>query len=234
VIPPSYVRRTIDTLRRTGAANVGGRQVPVAADGFGRAVAVAMASPLGSGGAAYRTGVEEGVADTVYLGAFRREALEEVGGFDPRFTRNQDAELNLRLRRAGYLVWYDPELAVAYQPRATVRALARQYLEYGRWRRLTVRVHPGSLAPRQLAPPVALLTLLGGATVAAAARDVRPVALTAGGYLGVLVAGATAASPRLRLVPATTAALAVMHLAWGAGFLVGPPRGSAGGDDERV
>jgi succinoglycan biosynthesis protein ExoA len=223
VLPPGYVRRAVATLRETGAANVGGRQIPVGETAFGRAVAAAMRSPLGAGGAAYRTGTTPGPVDTVYLGVFRREALADVGAFDPRFARNQDAELNHRLRRAGHAVWFDPDLEVVYRPRSTVRGLASQYFQYGRWRRLTGRVHPGSLAPRQLAAP-ALVVLLGGAAGASAiTRDLRPFAIVAGSYLlAVAGAGVHAAGARDGLPAAV--ALATMHLSWGIGFLVGPPR----------
>ena len=183
-----------------------------------------MRSPWGAGGATYRVGGRPGPVDTVYLGVFRREALEEVGGFDESFVRNQDAELNLRLRRAGHLVWFDPELAVAYQPRASLRALARQYREYGRWRRATARRHPGSLALRQLAPPALVLVIAGAALLSLVRADLRPLSLVVSGYLvGVGAAGSSAAD-ELRDAPATTLALLTMHLAWGVGFLQGPPR----------
>jgi succinoglycan biosynthesis protein ExoA len=215
----------VETLRRTGAANVGGWQVPTATDGFGRAVAAAMRSRLGSGGAAYRGAADPGPVDTVYLGAFRREALEAVGGYDPRFTRNQDAELNERLRAAGYTVWLEPSMQVRYRPRDSVRTLASQYWEYGRYRRLTARIHPSSLRLRQLAAPAVVLALAGGATMSALVGSGWPVSTIASGYVGLLLVGAGLAADRPRDVPAVATALATMHLAWGVGFLVGPPRG---------
>ena len=94
-----------------------------------------------------------GPADTVYLGVFRREWLEPAGGYDPRFTRAQDWELNYRIRQAGGVVWFDPALTVKYRPRPTLRALARQYRDYGRWRRVVATRHKGSINARYLAPP---------------------------------------------------------------------------------
>jgi succinoglycan biosynthesis protein ExoA len=225
-LPAGYLGAAVAALRGTSAANVGGLQIPTAETGFSRAVAAAMRSPLGTGGAAYRTATEPGPVDTVYLGVFRREALEAVGGFDPTFVRNQDAELNLRLREAGYVVWLEPAMRVAYRPRASVRALASQYLQYGRWRRLTARHHPGSLRPRQLVPPLVSAALVGAAGLSIATRDRRAVQLVAGGYMGVVGIGGLLASTKLSDVPGTTLALVVMHLSWGAGFLIGPPRGS--------
>lgn len=225
-LPPGYVARAVATLRETGAGNVGGRQAPVADGGFARGVAAAMASPVGAGGAAYRTGATPGPVDTVYLGVFRREALEAVGGYHDGMDRNQDAELNLRLTRAGYQVWFEPELSVAYHPRATVRALAAQYHQYGRWRRVTAALHPDSLQPRQLAPPLlvtALVVLLLQAPFTG--WWVLPAAATVG-YAAALVAAGFSAAPRPTVALPTAVALATMHLAWGLGFLAGPPRGA--------
>lgn len=227
VLPPGYLATALAALRATGAGNVGGQQVPTAERGFARAVAAAMCSPAGSGGAAYRAGAAAGPVDTVYLGVFRREALEAVGGFDPVAVRNQDAELNLRLARAGYPVWLEPSMQVAYRPRGTLAGLARQYGQYGRWRRRTARLHPGSLRARQLAAPVLVLALVAAAVASAVLASVVPVALVAGGY-GLLVGAAgLQAAPELRWWPATVLALATMHLAWGVGFLRGPPRTAA-------
>ena len=66
-------------MERTGAVNVGGRQVPVPATPFEEAVAAATTSWLGTGGASYRVGGNEGPVDTVYLGVFDRAAIEASG-----------------------------------------------------------------------------------------------------------------------------------------------------------
>lgn len=222
VLPAGYVAAAVRLLSESGAANVGGRQVPTADDGFAAAVAAAMTSPVGSGGAAYRGAGEVRDVDTVYLGVFDRAALDAVGGFDETMLRNQDAELNERLRRAGHRVVLDPDLAVAYAPRDTLRGLARQYFEYGRYRRRTVALHPGSMAPRQAAPAllVGVLSLVLGRGLVRRRAGLATTVL--GGYAGaLLVAGAVADRRRPFAV---AAALATMHLAWGVGFLLGPPR----------
>ena len=101
VLSPGYLRIAVETLERTGAANVGGIMAAVGQTPLQEAVARAMRSPLGVGGAAFHVGGPEGPADTVYLGVFRRDWLERVGGYDERFVRAQDWELNHRIRRAG-------------------------------------------------------------------------------------------------------------------------------------
>ena len=229
VLPPGYVTRAVATLRRTGAANVGGRQVPVGRTRFQRAVARAMTSPLGSGDSRYKVGGPAGSVDTVYLGVFRRDALDRVGGFDETIVHNQDYELNWRLRRAGGTVWFDPALAVRYLPRATLWALARQYFNYGRWKNVVLRRHPRSLRLRQLAPPALVLGLALSAGCAALGwlGAAAPVPLA---WLGALLAGSVALGIRRRdpaaalLLPA---AWATMHLSWGIGFFI-PGRSPAG------
>jgi succinoglycan biosynthesis protein ExoA len=223
-LPAGYVARAVETLRRTGAGNVGGRQVPEADSGFAAAVAPAMASPAGAGGAAYRTGRTEGPVDTVYLGVFRREALLAVGAYDPRMTRNQDAELNLRLVAAGHQVWFDPALSVAYRPRADLPSLASQYWQYGRWRRATATLHPGSLRARQLVAPALVTGLVVSAVGAAVSGRGSVLGVPIAGYLAGLVGAGAHAAPRPTLAAPTAAALGTMHLAWGLGFLAGPPR----------
>ena len=224
VLPPGYVPAAVEALRASGAANVGGRQVPTATSGFARAVAAAMRSSVGAGGATYRVGGRAGPVDTVYLGVFRREALEAVGGYDPRFTRNQDAELNLRLTRARYTVWFEPSMEVAYRPRSSVRALGSQYLQYGRWRRLTVQTHPGSLAARQLAPPLLVTVLILLAIGSLVLGTGLPILLGVTGYAAAVLIAGIVAAPGVHLAPATALALGTMHLAWGVGFMLGPPR----------
>lgn len=221
VLPEGYVARAVQTLRATGAANVGGIQQGQGTTWFERAVAAAMASPIASGGAAYRGASTPQPADTVYLGVFDRDVLDAVGGFDERLVRNQDAELNLRLRRAGHEVWFDPALRVAYRPRGTVAGLARQYWQYGQWRRVTARLHPGSLAPRQLAAPT-LVAGLGIGIVVGLAWSWWPVAALLAAWGLALLAAAFAAGARL--AAGVAMAVAVMHLAWGAGFLASRPR----------
>ena len=89
----------------------------------------------------FHTGGEAGPADTVYLGVFRRAALDRVGGYDEHFLRAQDWEMNHRIRDAGGPVWFQPRMRVTYRPRADLRALSSQYFHYGRWRRVVARQH---------------------------------------------------------------------------------------------
>ena len=157
-----YVSTALETLKKTGAANVGGRQNPVGTTPFEKAVGIAISSRFGAGDARFRTGGKAGEVDTVYLGVFERRAIENVGLFDESLIRNQDAELNWRLRETGKKIWFEPELVASYKPRSTLKELMKQYYEYGKWRRHVVGAHPKSIKLRQLVPPLnALLFSLG-------------------------------------------------------------------------
>jgi glycosyltransferase involved in cell wall biosynthesis len=219
ILPAGYLGRAVATLMDTSADNVGGMQVPVGVSGWERAIAAAMSSPFGAGDAAYRIGGTAGPSETVYLGVFKRETLERLGGYDEHFARNQDYELNHRIREAGGVVWFDPELKVTYRPRSSLRALASQYFQYGVWKRAFSRRHPGSLRWRQLAPPLLVMAQIASLVAAVwwpAALLVPAAYLVALAIIGII------ALPRLG-IPAlgVPVALATMHLSWGCGFILG-------------
>jgi succinoglycan biosynthesis protein ExoA len=219
-IPSNYCNLVSEILESTGAVNVGGVMAAEGQSLFERSVARAMRSPLGVGASRFHTGGGAGEVDTVYLGAFRKEALLAVGGFDERFTRAQDWELNFRLRQAGGVVYFDPRLVVTYRPRSTIKALAKQYFEYGRWRRVVSRRHQGTINYRYLAPPFTVvattLSLLFGLLVSPVlfipALTYAVFILIASGRIGKSM-GEILCLPTILLT---------MHISWGLGFLTSP------------
>ena len=221
ILPPDYVTRAVETLERTGAAVVGGRQVAAGRSFFERAVAAAMMTTLGSGGARYRHRGAAGAADTVYLGVFRRDMMDKVGGYDSTMGRNEDYELNWRLRQGGQVVWFDPELQVVYRPRSSFQALARQYLDNGRWKREMLRRHPKSVRARHLAAPLLATALAVSGALAVGGAGTVAAALPAA-YASVLVLASVAVAARRREPAALLLApvLATMHLSWGVGFFL--------------
>ncbi|MEM9610529.1 MAG: glycosyltransferase family 2 protein [Actinomycetota bacterium] len=216
-LSPGYVRRAVETLKRTGAANVGGVQRAAGTTPFEEAVAAAMASRFGVGDAKFHYGGAEGPTDTVYLGVFRRDALDEIGGFDEALIRNQDYELNWRLRQAGGVVWFDPELWAAYRPRGSVGALARQYYEYGWWKAEVVRRHPRSLRWRQVVAPVTVLAIAAGLLVVPRTRWGLLAPAAYGSGVAVASAAIGRSWPERARLGATFPS---MHLPWGVGYLV--------------
>jgi glycosyltransferase involved in cell wall biosynthesis len=219
-IPNNYISLIVEILNKTGAVNVGGVMAAVGTTAFERAVAGAMRSPLGVGASRFHTGGEAGEVDTVYLGAFRREALVAIGGFDERFTRAQDWELNFRLRENGGVIYFDPRLHVTYRPRSSISALAKQYFEYGRWRRVVSRRHSGTINYRYLAPPFALLGFSASLVLGVLLSTIFFIPALV--YLLFVVLASLKISTSIGEYLLLLLVIPTMHFAWGAGFISSP------------
>ncbi|NDH37800.1 MAG: glycosyltransferase family 2 protein, partial [Actinobacteria bacterium] len=219
-IGPDYIREAVRTLRETGAVNVGGVMAAEGIKPFQRAVARAMRSPIGVGASRFHTGGSAGSVDTVYLGVFKRSALIGVGGYDSRFTRAQDWELNYRLREKGGVIWFNPNLTVTYRPRSTFRSLAKQYFEYGRWRAAVTRYHKGTANFRYLAPPINVFLQAFSILLGAFWAPVFFIPIFT--YLGAILIAALVIgrswAERIRL----PIVLIIMHFSWGIGFITSP------------
>jgi glycosyltransferase involved in cell wall biosynthesis len=237
LLPDGYLGTAVRTLLETGAADVGGVMAADGVTSFQQAVAWAMTSPAGVGAAANHTGGGAGPVDTVYLGVYRREAIERVGGYDENMIVAEDWELNYRIRAGGGLIWFTPELRVTYWPRASPRALARQHFRYGRWRRVVARRYPETVNPRYLAAPVTaaanavgcVLGLAGVAGIVAGAAVAVQYLAFGFAVPAVYLAGVAVVSWLARGVPAQVRArvplvLVIMHMCWGLGFLTSPRR----------
>lgn len=227
--PPGYAMRVADLVSEMGTASV---VVPMDSRGSGcfqRAAAWIVDTPLGSGGSAHRGGQRSGEVDHGHHAGMDLGWFRQVGGYDPSFSHNEDAELDHRLRAEGGRIWLAADLRLDYHMRATPRALARQYWNYGRGRARTVRKHGLRPRLRQIAPAVNLVLLALGALMMLAGLVAGSGAIFAIGaiwpllYLFVLVAGSLWMALRHRSPCGLLAglALAAMHLPWGAGFLTG-------------
>lgn len=216
--PPGYVLAVARRLVDLGVASV---VVPIDAHGstaFGRAAAWIVDTPLGNGGAAHRGGTVSRAIDHGHHAGFDLDWFRRLGGYDPAFSHNEDAEYDLRLARAGGTAWLAADLRVAYTMRPTLAGLARQYTRYGRGRARTVLKHHLRPKPRQLAP-VALVLALAAAVILS---PVWPALLLVPlGYAAALLGVGlwTALSRRSLAGLWAGPALGAMHLAWGAGFL---------------
>jgi len=219
-INDSYIATAVKVLQETGAVNVGGLMNAVGTDGFESAVAGAMKSKLGVGASKFHTGGVAGPADTVYLGTFKKSAVLQVGGFNEKYIRAQDWELNHRLRLAGGVIWFDPRLIVTYRPRSTFAKLAKQYFQYGRWRRAVSRSHPGTINFRYLAPPVALVLNLISLLLGSFLNSLFfiPVII----YLALIIIGGVIVGKTLAQKLRLPSVFLTMHMAWGLGFLSSP------------
>ncbi len=219
-ISDTYIKTAVKIMMQTGAVNVGGLMNASADRGFQSVVATAMRSRIGVGSSKFHTGGEAGPADTVYLGTFKKSAILQAGGFDEKYIRAQDWELNHRLRLNGGVIWFDPRLVVTYRPRDTFRKLAKQYFEYGRWRRAVSREHKGTVNYRYLAPPIALvinsLSIILGLFFSSI--FFLPVLI----YLLTIIFSSLFIGKSIYEKLTLPMVLITMHVSWGFGFITSP------------
>ena len=224
LLPDGYLKRAVEVLQQTGAVNVGGVMAAEGTTPFERTVAAAMSSPFGVGGGRFHYGGEPGPADSVYLGVFRREAL--VGGAGLRRAVRAGPGLGAQppAARSRWVGVVRSDLRVSYRPRHSLHALARQYYNYGRWRRVVMRRHRNSVRWTYLVPPITVTGLIAGIALAIAGR--RAGLLAPAAYAAANIAASTVVGRRLPVKEAVQlpVVFATMHLTWGWGFLTSPRR----------
>lgn len=225
-IGSDYVQRLVDHLRSGTCEGAGGRKRAIGRGQFGRAVAAAHGSRFGIGDSKYHHSRVVELVDHVPFGAYVTQRARDIGGWDETFVRNQDFEFDYRYGLAGGRILLDPSIVAEWSVRETPKALASQYYQYGYWKFRALMRHPSSFHLRWLAPP----TLVGVLALGALTAPARPGRLLLGtastAYGGALSLGAVMLSRSLgpRLGPHAAAALGVMHLSWGTGFLVSAAR----------
>ena len=219
-----YVSQCVRKLQETGADNVGGLMKAVGQDYVGQVIALAINSFFGSGGSKFHYTSKEQYVDTVYLGAFRRRVFDEVGFFNESLMRNQDYELNYRIRAAGGKIFLSPAIRSSYHGRSTLRDLWQQYFQYGFWKLEMVWMHPRSVRPRHLAAPLFVFGLFVAGLLSITCHGFLNLFLLAiSCYLlaSLLSSLFIARSEGWRYLPLLPLVFAVMHFGWGLGFLFG-------------
>jgi glycosyltransferase involved in cell wall biosynthesis len=231
IVDSSYIKNAVKTLLESGADNVGGLMKAEGTNAFEKSVAAAMTSKFGVGNAPFHVGGKSGEVDTVYLGTFRKSALERVGYFDESFIRAQDWEMNYRIRKTGGKIWFNPDLVVSYRPRKNILQLAKQYFEYGQWRKQVTKTYPETVSMRYLAPPVTVSGLIAGFVMVLFSKILDINWLQIGWlaplvYLTVILLAFLSIGSKIGLLSRLYLLLVLptMHLSWGVGFLKGSKR----------
>jgi glycosyltransferase involved in cell wall biosynthesis len=209
----NYLKTALEVMSETGAANVGGRMHAVGISPLQQAVAFGYNNRVGLGGGSFHVGGKAGAVETVYLGVFQKSWLQKVVGFDPKWVRGQDWELNQRIRSAGGVVWFDPRLVVNYFPRSSLSALARQFYQTGVWRGALTRQAPFQSSIRYWIPPLFVVAALFG----------FPLWLYLL-FIGLIAFNALELPNGVKL--RVLLVLPTMHFSWGIGFWVGLVRGA--------
>jgi succinoglycan biosynthesis protein ExoA len=230
VYEPDYVVRCLSVLRANlshGVVNAGGPQRSRAQGFWQRAIRAGFHSPFATGGARFRDDNYRGPTDTVPYGCWRRDYLIAIGLFDEALVRNQDDELNLRIRLAGGVVWQDPSIVSWYSPRSTLGGLFYQQLQFGFWRVAVLTKHPGTASFRHLIPGASALLGLGLCLMIGLGieRFAAAMVLSALGFVYLVLSLRAALSAASRqgwdLLPALPISFAVYQSAYASGFCAG-------------
>lgn len=224
--PPNYIADCVRYLESTGADNVGGpcATVPRSECFSARVVAALLSNPFGVGDSRFRIGDHEGYVDTVPFGAFRRELFDRIGLYNERLVRNQDNELNARIRRMGGKIYQTPKLKVQYHPPESFAGLLWQTLRNSQWHIFTLRENRGSLGPRHLLPAafvVGLLLLLGTGGYFPTARFMLLAELAVYVILGLYCAARWSYRFGWPVIAAMPVAGFCFHVTYGLGTLAG-------------
>jgi glycosyltransferase involved in cell wall biosynthesis len=222
---PEYIRRSLEALESGKGWCVGGVwEIRPGGKSFTAAsIALAASHPLGVGDAFYRFTTKAREVDTVPFGAFNKDLVSRIGGFDETLHANEDYQFNTRVRQSGGKVWLDPAIRSTYFARPTLTELGRQYARYGYWKSVMLRRYPNSLRLRQIVPPLFVISLLvlplGGLVwpwlhwvLLAEVVSYALLLFTAAFFKALEV-------KKIELLVGIPIAMATMHLSWGVAFL---------------
>ena len=224
--PPDYIRLSVETLLTRECDNAGGVFETRGRGFMGEAIAEMLKTPLGVGNATYRLTQEDGYVDTVPFGCFRRELFERIGGFDERMTRNQDNELNFRIRKNGGKIYLNHNIRVLYYCRDTMRGIMKMGYMNGKWNVITMTLVPGSMGVRHFVPLAFVLSTIVLLLLTLVTRSLLfggLLALEWGAYLllDVFYAYTIAKEKGWRFLPVEIVLYPAFHFAYGFGSLCG-------------
>lgn len=214
--PADYCDRLVEEALATSADSVVVSMLTSGSGAVQKAVAAAQNSKLGTGGSKHRHLSAGEWVDHGHHALIRISAFTAVGGYDETFSHNEDAELDYRLRQAGYRIWMSGKTQMVYYPRSSLKGLYFQYLGYGRGRAKNVLKHRMIPKVRQMIPllvaPVVLLAAFSFIHWLAAV----PLLVWASVCLGYGVWTAIAQRNPNNVLTGISAM--VMHFGWSVGF----------------
>jgi glycosyltransferase involved in cell wall biosynthesis len=225
IIQPDYVQRCVDHLGQEDVDGVGGPMETVGETPVAQAIALAMSSPFGVGGSAFRTIKDRKMfVDTVAFPAYKQETIRKAGLFDEELVRNQDDEYNFRLREMGGRILMTPDIRSSYYSRSSFKSLWRQYFQYGYWKVRVMQKHPRQMSLRQFVPPTFVGALIILSVLSLFMNETRILlALVVAAYLMANLAATLLTTARTAggSWPYLPFAFGTLHIAYGAGFLFG-------------
>lgn len=222
-ISKDYVTRCVEHLLIDGVQGVGGPLDTVGETSLSRAIALAMSSPFGVGGSAFRTVDRTMLTDTVPFPAYTRVIIDHAGPFDEELVRNQDDEYNCRLRKIGGKILLAADVRSRYYSRASFWSLWQQYFQYGYWKVRVMQKHPRQMRLRHFVPAIFVTTMIGMLFALFSVACYYFCLFIVGLYALSNAAGSLWAARKSgwRYLPFLPVAFTTLHMSYGFGFLVG-------------
>jgi glycosyltransferase involved in cell wall biosynthesis len=223
IFTKDYISKCIEVAQRTNADNVGGYGItlPGADTKTAKAIAASTSSIFGVGNSIFRLQGPEQEVDTVPFGTYRKELFEKIGYYDERLVRNQDIELNSRIRKHGGRIVISPEINLSYYNRSTYRGVWQQSFNNGLWNPYTIWLVGSGLSLRHFIPMFFVL----GIFILGIAAVIWPFLWWLFGAYVLLYIGtaffyaAKAAKGKISDTILTLWAFIVLHVAYGLGSL---------------
>ena len=227
--PSNYIRTCIEELERTGAESVGGYAVtkPGADSAIAEAIAWMTQHPVGVGNAAYRLGQGDRFVDTVPFGTFRRGLFDKIGLYREDLVRNQDYELNTRIRKAGGKIYLTSKTNVVYYNVPSVSKFMQQAYNNGAYVAHMWLSTPATFCWRHGAPLLFVTGFLGGLALGTLSSVIQKILITAlAGYFLLILTASVQISLRrgLKFLFLLPGLFFFCHFAYGMGTVVGLAR----------
>ena len=224
-IHPDFVKHNIRYINELNIKCVGGTQINVGETPMQEAIGIAMGSLFGIPSAPYRFYKKKKFVDTVVYAAYKKELFDTVGYFDEKLHISEDAEFNWRIRKAGYKIFYTPEIISYYYPRKSLRTLFKQFYNYGILRVNVIKKHPDAFKFIHILPPLfvslLLVTAISGILIPETSLFFFSLLAV---YLIYLITGAFITAQNTQKPEYIFKLIFIfmtMHISWGLGFLRG-------------
>lgn len=221
IYPRAFIKKCLDPLSDSKISSVVVPMRTVGRTCIQRAISAAQNSVLGNGGSSHRKLGRSRFVDHGHHAAVRKGSFLQLGGYDERFTHNEDAEFDVRLVANGGMIWLNTDAAINYYPRSSISSLSRQYFKHGSGRALNFIKHRSTPKLRQLIP--VLVLIINAISILALPFTFGLSFIIFATYLiiNVLLGIVIGVSRRDACAAASGLAAVVMHNAWAIGFCGG-------------
>ena len=154
---PDYILKCVEYLRREDIDCVGGPMRPIGDNYISTTISLSYRTSFGTGGGKFHNINYQGYADTVYLGAYKKNTFEKLGGWDEKIMDTDDDDFNYRLRKAGGKIFLTPEIKSHYHVRGSLKKLWDQYFRYGYSQVSFIKKHRAFISPLNFIPSLFVL-----------------------------------------------------------------------------